>query len=95
MVDENLTPEEQRSFRFFVKAFEDVVAPRLGGVENRLDRVENKLSGVENRLDKVEGRLNGVESRLDRMENTLDRVAEKVTDHGHQIEKLKQTQAIA
>jgi hypothetical protein len=50
-------------FRFVIEG--------LGGVTDRLDRVESGLGRVELRLDRVELKLGGVEARLTGVESRL------------------------
>ena len=49
----------------------DSVRGDLGGLGERVARVETRLDGVEIRLDGVETRLNGVEVRLARIEGAV------------------------
>ena len=71
----------------------------IGGVDERLIRVEDKLTKVDGRLDKVEGRLAKVEENtgrileivtsIDKQNKELKDLPAKVLQHGEEIHKLK------
>lgn len=84
MANEELTPEEQNLFKFFVKAFDQVVAPMVDGL---VDEMATKKD-----LKRIESVL---QTQLDRVERKLDHFTAKSVEHDQRIKKLEHSSVTA